>query len=170
MLALRPESLRRAGRGRTVTTLRGERGRIRTVTVPPLALERLSRIRPADPSRGFFAAPDRADPVLEQVRAAFEELARHLGISLRPQLLRDPGDIIALDRDVTAAQVAELLRRAPSGGGEDHAPARRAGRASAHAPAPRSDRRHRRSPATPSVPGRIARRGTGGRGSSAGRD
>lgn len=108
-LSLTPAHLRPAGGGRVVTTIHGKGDRVRTVAVPPLALERLEAIAPEDPSLPFFVTRTGRAWSPREARDSLSRLGRRAGIPLHPHLLRHSGASIALAQGADIEAVREML-------------------------------------------------------------
>ncbi|UYG18313.1 tyrosine-type recombinase/integrase (plasmid) [Brachybacterium huguangmaarense] len=111
-LTLVPAAIVPAGGGRHVTTIHGKGNRTRTVAVPPLALERLERIEPADPHAPYFVTRSGRAWGAREARDSLARLGRRAGVPLHPHLLRHSAGSIALAQGVDVERVREMLGHA----------------------------------------------------------
>lgn len=108
-LALTPALLNVGAGGRVTTTITGKGGRVRTVVVPPLALERLDAVQPDSPTGLFFVTRTGKAWTQREVRDALTRLGRRHGLRLHPHLLRYSAASISLARGVNIEAVRDML-------------------------------------------------------------
>lgn len=108
-LALTPARLHPGAGGRVTTTITGKGDRIRTVVVPPLALERLELIHPEGDVERFFRTRTGKPWTQREVRDALKRLGRHHGLALHPHLLRHSAASISLARGANIEAVRDML-------------------------------------------------------------
>ena len=111
-LALSPALLSAGAGGRVTTTITGKGGRVRTVVVPPLALERLDAIQPDSPTELFFVTRTGKAWTQREVRDALTRLGRRHGLRLHPHLLRHSAASISLARGANIEAVRDMLGHA----------------------------------------------------------
>ena len=108
-LALTPARLRLGAGGRVTTTITGKGDRVRTVVVPPLALERLELIHPEGDAERFFRTRTGKPWTQREVRDALNRLGRNHGLVLHPHLLRHSAASISLARGANIEAVRDML-------------------------------------------------------------
>ncbi|QCR53707.1 hypothetical protein C1N80_09040 [Brachybacterium sp. SGAir0954] len=107
-LALTVGDLRVGGGGRVTATITGKGERVRTVVVPPLAVERLDVIRPADEGVYFRTRTGRPWDQRE-ARDSLSRVGRKLGMDLHPHVLRHTAASLALAGGANVEAVRAML-------------------------------------------------------------
>lgn len=108
-LALTPAAMHPAGGGRVVTTIHGKGERVRTIAVPPLALERLESLAPPTPTSPYFVTRTGRPWSQREARDSITRLGRRTGTPLHPHTLRHSGASIALAHGADIEAVREML-------------------------------------------------------------
>lgn len=105
-LALTVDDLRVDGGGRVTATITGKGERVRTVVVPPVAVERLDAIRPRDGGVYFRTRTGRSWDQRE-ARDALSRMGNRLGMHLHPHILRHTAASLSLanGRDIDAVRM-----------------------------------------------------------------
>ncbi|MGO1348902.1 MAG: tyrosine-type recombinase/integrase [Brevibacterium aurantiacum] len=111
-LALTPARFSAGAGGRVTTTITGKGGRVRTVVVPPLALERLDQIHPDSPTGLFFVTRTGKAWTQREVRDSLTRLGRRHDLRLNPHLLRHSAASISLARGANIEAVRDMLGHA----------------------------------------------------------
>ena len=107
-LALTVDDLRVGGGGRVTATIAGKGERVRTVVVPPLAVERLDAIRP--PGHGvYFRTRTGRQWDQREARDALSRIGRKLGLDLHPHALRHTAASLALAGGANVEAVRAML-------------------------------------------------------------
>lgn len=92
-----------------ITTIHGKQERVRTVAVPPLALERLEPLTPSAPDWPYFVARTGQAWPQREARDSIAQLGRRTCIPLYPDTLRHSGAAIALAHGVDIEVFREML-------------------------------------------------------------
>lgn len=108
-LALTPVDLRTGGGGRVTATILGKGERVRTVVVPPLAVERLDTIKPESGDKPIFRTRTGRTWGQREARDALSRLGRGLGIDLHPHTLRHTAASLALAGGASMEAVRAML-------------------------------------------------------------
>ncbi|SLN01209.1 Tyrosine recombinase XerC [Brachybacterium faecium] len=107
-LALTAGDLRVDGGGRVTATITGKGERVRTVVIPPVAVERLDAIRPQDGGVYFRTRTGRSWDQRE-ARDALGRMGNRLGMHLHPHILRHTAASLALARGRGIEDVRMML-------------------------------------------------------------
>lgn len=110
-LALTAGDLRVGGGGRVTATISGKGDRVRTVVVPPLAVERLDAIRPTEGGAFFRTRTGRVWGQRE-ARDALARLGVRLRLDLHPHTLRHTAASLALAGGANVEAVRAMLGHA----------------------------------------------------------
>jgi site-specific recombinase XerD len=108
-VSLRPRDLATDGGGRTVATLTGKGERVRSVVVPPLAVERLVAIAPEEGGY-YFRTRTGKQWSADEVRDALARLGERIGMAgLHPHALRHTAASLALASGTNIEAVRAML-------------------------------------------------------------
>lgn len=108
-LALTPADLRTGGGGRVTATILGKGERVRTVVVPPLAVERLESIKPESGEKPIFRTRTGRTWGQREARDALSRVGRGIAIDLHPHTLRHTAASLALAGGANIESVRSML-------------------------------------------------------------